>query len=82
MVSFQTPILLCFFNRLETVRQTLERIRRIKPQTLYLAADGPRADCPGEKEKVQAVRDYVLARIDWPCRLQALFRDENLGCDR
>ncbi|GBR75896.1 hypothetical protein NO2_0525, partial [Candidatus Termititenax persephonae] len=42
----------------------------------------PRADCPGEKEKVQAVRDYVLARIDWPCRLQALFRDENLGCDR
>lgn len=42
--------------------------------------DGPRADPPGEDEKVQAVRDYILSSIDWDCEVKTLFRDSNLGC--
>jgi hypothetical protein len=58
----------------------LEAIRQAQPPRLYVAADGPRPNRPGEAEKVQAVRDYVMGQIDWPCEVKTLFREKNLGC--
>ncbi|SCL76311.1 hypothetical protein L21_2236 [Methanoculleus chikugoensis] len=76
----RTPVLFMVFNRLDTTKRVFEAIRRAKPPRLYVAADGPRADRPGEGEKVQAVRDYVMNSIDWDCEIKTLFRDHNLGC--
>lgn len=75
-----TPVLFMIFNRLETTKQVLAAIRQAKPARLYIAADGPRPQRPGEEQKVQAVRDYVLSHVDWDCRIKTLFRDQNLGC--
>jgi hypothetical protein len=48
---------------------------------LYVAADGPRSDHPGEKQLCQEVRD-IATTVDWPCQVRTLFRDNNLGCGR
>lgn len=78
--SVQSPILLIVFNRLDTALQVMHAIAQARPTSLFVAADGPRADRPGEADRVRMVRDAVLARIDWPCEVRTLFRDTNLGC--
>lgn len=70
------------FNRIDTTRKVVEAIRQVRPKSLFIAADGPRLGKPGEAEKCNAVRNYVLDSIDWPCDVKTLFRDENLGCGK
>jgi hypothetical protein len=77
-----TPILLLVFNRLDTTRSVFEAIKQAKPKKLYIAADGPRIDHPGEDEIVQSVRDFVMNSINWECDVKTLFRDQNLGCKK
>ena len=75
-----TAVLFLVFNRLDTTKQVFEAIRQAKPPRLYIAADGARDSKEGESEKVQAVRDYVMSRVDWDCEVKTLFREKNLGC--
>lgn len=75
-----TPVLFLIYKRSDTTRQVFEAIRQAKPPRLYLAADGPKSDVPGEAEKVQQARDVVLNGVDWDCEVKTLFRDKNLGC--
>ncbi|WP_157359767.1 nucleotide-diphospho-sugar transferase [Algoriphagus mannitolivorans] len=70
------------FNRPDTTKKVLDRIREIKPEFLYIAADGPRPDKEGDVEKCQAVRKLVLDEIDWECDIKTNFRDQNLGCGK
>lgn len=78
----ETPVLFLIFNRLDTTKQVFEAIRQAQPPRLYIAADGARADKPGEEEIVKSVRNYVVESIDWDCEVKTLFRDENLGCKK
>ena len=78
--ALKAAVLFLVFKRLNTTKQVFAAIQRAKPPRLYIAADGPRTACEGETEKVQAVRDYLVSNIDWPCKVKTLFRDENLGC--
>lgn len=79
---FNTPILYIIFNRLDTVKQTFPRIKAQQPAQLFIAADGPRVNKLGEKEKCAEVREWVLSQIDWNCNVKTLFREENLGCGK
>lgn len=76
----QTPILFLIFNRLDTATKVFERIREVTPARLFIAADGPREQKSGEKEKCEEVRNTILGMIDWDCELKTFFREENLGC--
>jgi len=76
----KTAVLFLVFNRFDTTKQVFEAIREAKPPRLYIAADGARETKEGEKEKVQAVRDYIIKNIDWECEVKTLFREQNLGC--
>lgn len=78
---FSTPVLLLAFNRPETTARVFDAIRQARPAKLYVAADGPRTSRAGEAERCAEVRRLVTA-VDWPCRVQTLFREENLGCKR
>lgn len=81
-MSYQVPpVLLIIFNRASTTEIVLEEIRKAKPKKLFIAADGPRKEKPGDAEKCQAAR-AVVSKIDWDCEVKTLFRDENLGCGR
>lgn len=77
---FNTPVLFLVFNRLDTTKQVFAKIREIQPRQLFIGADGARPEKEGEKEKVEAVRKYVLDNIDWDCEVKTLFREKNLGC--
>jgi hypothetical protein len=80
--NFNIPILFMVFNRLDTTYKVFEQLRKIAPQKLYIASDGPRNNRENEKERVEAVREYVLKSIDWDCEVKTLFREENLGCGK
>ncbi|MBO0930952.1 nucleotide-diphospho-sugar transferase [Fibrella aquatilis] len=74
-----TPILLIWFNRPQHSSRVLERLRELKPATLFVAIDGPRE---GRVTDIKQVSDTILLldTIDWPCTIQKLIRTENLGC--
>ncbi|MDB5120206.1 MAG: protein containing nucleotide-diphospho-sugar transferase domain [Sphingobacteriales bacterium] len=80
MSAYQTPILFLIFNRPDLTTIVFEEIRKQKPKYLFVAADGPRNDHPGEDEKCAAARKSVIESIDWDCNVKTLFRAENLGC--
>ncbi len=75
----QSPILFIVFNRPDTTRQVFNRIREVKPARLYVAADGPRADRPGDEAGCREVRS-IVQEIDWDCEIRTLFSDVNKGC--
>ena len=75
----RSAVLFLVFNRPNTTRRVFEAIRAAHPPRLYVAADGPRANRPGEAARCDEVRRIATA-VDWPCEVRTLFRDENLGC--
>ena len=77
--SFKTAILFLVFNRPDTTSKIFNTIRELKPSRLYVAADGPRENREGEKEKVNLVRK-IVTKVDWECDVKTLFREKNLGC--
>lgn len=77
----KSPVLFILFKREDTTRRVFERIREAQPPRLYIAADGPRKDRPDEVEKCMETRK-VVEKIDWPCEVKRLYRDENLGCGK
>lgn len=77
----RTAVLFLVFNRPHTTLQVFKAIRQARPPRLYVAADGPRADRPGESKLCEEVRRMATA-VDWSCEVKTLFRDRNLGCGR
>jgi hypothetical protein len=77
----QTPALIIIFNRPEVTAKVAEAIAKAKPPLVFVFADGPRTDRPGEAEKCAATR-AAIDRIDWPCDVLKNYSDVNLGCGR
>ncbi len=73
------PVLIMAFNRPDHLQVLLNRLREVRPDRVFVAVDGARDARPDEADRVQACRDLV-ATIDWPCDVQTLFQDHNLGC--
>lgn len=79
--GFDTPILFIIFNRPDVTQVVFDEIRKLKPRHLFVTADGPRMDKPGEKEKCDAARS-IIEQVDWECDVQRNFSDVNLGCKK
>lgn len=77
---YQTPILFLIFNRPDFTKQVFEKIRAVKPEYLYVSADGPRVHKSEDVYLCAQTRQIVQEGIDWPCKVKYLFRNENLGC--
>ena len=77
--TFDTPILLLIFNRLDVTQKVFDQIKKLRPSYLFVAADGPRVNHASDILDCNQTR-AVINQIDWPCELKTLFRDENLGC--
>jgi hypothetical protein len=76
----KSPVLFLVFNRVDTMKKVFDSIRSYQPDRLYIAADGPRKEKPGETEVCSEVREFITGAIDWPCEVKTLFREDNLGC--
>ena len=44
--SLNTPVLILIYNRPDTTRHVFADIKKAKPSSLYIAADGQRAEYP------------------------------------
>lgn len=77
--TYDVPVLYLVFNRPEHTRKSFEAIRARRPSRLFVAADGPRAHVPTDRQRTEEVR-RIVANIDWPCEVQTLYREGNLGC--
>ena len=77
----KSPVLFLIFKREDTTRRVFERIREARPPKLYIAADGPRESKIGEREQCEATRK-IVENIDWPCEVNKLYQDKNLGCGK
>ena len=75
----KTPVVFIIFKRPKTARIVFDVIRQIKPETLFVIADGPRRDRPDEAENCAASR-AVIDHIDWECKVFKNYSDVNLGC--
>jgi hypothetical protein len=77
--SFEVPVLILGHARPATTAQVIESLRSVSPERVYLAVDGARSEVEGETEKVRLVQESMMEGIDWPCRVETMFREENLG---
>ena len=73
-----TPVLFLIFNRPETTLRVFEMIRKARPSKLFVVADGPRKDKPGEEDRCRLARE-IIKGVNWDCEVYTNFRDENLG---
>ena len=78
---FDVPILLIVFNRPQTTEKIFERIRQLKPQKLFVAADAPRPHKDQDEFLCQKVRQ-LATNVDWDCEVKTLFQPQNLGCGK
>ncbi len=73
----KTPILLIFFNRPGTFEKVFEKVKKVQPETLILAQDGPRNS--DDNANIKKCRE-IAEKIDWPCSVIKDYSEVNLGC--
>lgn len=71
-----TPVMLKFFVRKETLQRTFEVIRQVKPRILFLVGDGPRNE--EDKRKI-AECQKIVENIDWECEVYKFYFEKNKG---
>lgn len=76
----KVPVLFICFNRPDLAIKSFQAIKRYKPDLLYLAADGPRDQNKEDIYLCEETRNMILKEINWPCKINKLFRDNNKGC--
>jgi|GEM_PF-6744661 len=63
----KTPVALIIFNRPKQTRQVFEALRQIKPDRLYVIADGPRNK---DEQVLCNEARTIIDTIDWKCVLK------------
>ncbi len=76
---FKVPVALLLFNRPDLTARMFEVVRQLRPAKLFLVADGPRANQPGEELLCHQVH-AVVEKIDWRCEVFRNYAETNLGC--
>lgn len=75
--SFDIPVAIFIFKRLDTLERIFARLAEVRPSKLYLIADQGRNEA--ERLAVDEVRRGVDALITWDCEVIRNFSDENRG---
>jgi hypothetical protein len=75
----KTPVLFIIFNRPETTKKVFEKIKQIKPEKLFISADGPRKEKINEIKICEETRK-ITEQIDWPCEIFRDYSETNFGC--
>ncbi|MDR0206635.1 MAG: hypothetical protein LBI45_05205 [Bacteroidales bacterium] len=74
---FKTPILLILYNRVEETHNLFQIIRKLKPEKLYVAADGAKGASPTDYQNCLKTRSVIMP--EWKCETKYLFHDEHIG---
>jgi hypothetical protein len=79
--NLTTPVAFFIFNRPQTTIRVFEEIKKAKPSTLLIIADGPRENRPGEAHLCDEVK-RIVQNVDWECEVLRNYSSVNLGCKR
>lgn len=74
----KAAVVLIIFKRADTTQRVFEAIKAYQPEKLYIVADGPRRNVPGEVDACTHTR-AVVEKIDWACQVIRIYSEENLG---
>jgi len=74
---FKTPVVLIIYNRPGLAEIVFEQIRKIKPEKLYIIADGPKDSI--DVDKCNTTRN-IVENVEWDCSLMKNYSDVNMGC--
>lgn len=77
---FEVPIVLITFNRPYLVQRQIERLRKVRPKKIFFVSDAAKEERQNEKELVDQTRQMVH-NIDWPCEIEKIYAEQNMGCD-
>lgn len=75
----KTAVALMVFNRPALTRRVFEAVARARPPVLLIVADGPRPDRETDRA-LCADTQAVVDAVNWPCRVERLYAERNLGC--
>lgn len=75
--TLKTPVLLLMYNRPDLALKVFYEIRKVRPEKLYLAVDGPKND--SDQMCINLCKE-IENLVDWPCEINKLYREKNLGC--
>lgn len=75
----KAPVVFLIFRRPETTQKVFNSIRKVKPEKLFVIADGPRSGRLDEKVKCEKTR-AIIEQVDWDCEIFKKYSDVNLGC--
>jgi len=78
--SVKTPVVLIVFNRPGVTRRNLDVLRQVRPEQLFVVADGPRPDRPDDARLCAEVHEAVAA-VDWPVKLHTKYAERNIGLE-
>jgi len=79
--ELSTPVVFMVFNRPGTTQRVFDEIKRARPKKLFIIADAPRENVPGENEKCNQVKE-IVDQVDWDCDVHKNYSDFNLGCGK
>ena len=74
----KVPVAIFIHSRPLETGLVMNSVAKYQPEKLYVIADGPRHDYPGEAEACHEARE-LFAQVGWDCDIQRRFRSENLG---
>ena len=70
-------VALFLYNRPDLTASVFAAIRQARPERLFLLADGPKPNVPGDALLCQQARQSLI--VDWDCQTFRDFSSENLG---
>lgn len=72
-----SPVILFIYKRFKTTLEVFRVIKKVKPSTFYLIADGPKN--LKEKSECDFIRKYIEDRVNWKCKFIKIYSSNNLG---
>lgn len=74
---FIAPIAVIIYNRPNQTRRLFEVLEKIKPNVLFIIADGPKDH--SESDQINETR-CVFDKVTWDCRIYKNYSSFNMGC--
>jgi hypothetical protein len=81
-MGYETPILLLFWRRPDTLKKVLYEIKKIRPKKLFLSCDGYKETDFATKKRVGESKQLIDQVIVWPCKIYKNYSDTHKGCKK